>query len=80
MKRVIRWFSGSAFALAIVAALGFGGYQAFATTAATSCEFDPPILGYCATEAECDEMCTTYYDPEPYDGICADNCCVCIAM
>ena len=79
MKTVIRWFWRSVLPVGIAAALGFGGYQAFATTAANYCEFDPPIMGPCATTPECQEMCTDYYYPEEYIGVCSQNCCVCIA-
>jgi len=79
MKRVIRWFWRSVFALVIAAALGFGGYQAFATTGTTYCEFDPPVMGPCQDNAECQEMCDEYYEPGEYYGVCSNNCCVCIA-
>ncbi len=79
MKRVMRWFARSVFALGTAAVLGFGGYQAFATTGATYCEFDPPVMGPCETQQECQEMCDSYYEPEEYIGVCSNNCCVCLA-
>ena len=79
MRRVMKWLTRSVFALAIAAALGFGGYQAFATTAATYCEFDPPVMGPCQDHPECQDMCDSYYGTG-YDGVCNNNCCVCILL
>jgi len=78
MRRVMRWFSRSALTLGIAAALGFGGYQAFAATGARYCEFDPPIMGPCATQGQCQGMCDDYYGTG-YIGVCSNNCCVCLA-
>jgi len=60
MRRVMGWFTRSVFALAIAAALGFGAYQAFATVGARYCEFDPPVMGPCTTQKECQGMCNDY--------------------
>jgi len=80
MQRVMRWFTRSVFALAISAALGFGGFQAFGSTSANSCEFDPPIMGPCTTQKECQGMCDNYYGEDVTDGVCSQNCCVCLFL
>ena len=80
MRRMIRWFGRSIFALAIAAALGFGGYQASGTTGRTTCEWNRPMLDYCADEEHCQQKCDDYYQPGSHQGICPDNCCICIAL
>ncbi len=78
MRRAMRWLSQSAFALGIAAALGFGGYQAFATATLPYCEFDPPVLGPCGSQEECHQMCVDYYG-SGWTGVCSQSCCVCLA-
>ena len=80
MRRVMGSFTRSVFALAIAMALGFGGYQGFATAGARYCEFDPPVMGPCQDHPECQEMCDVYYGKDLYDGVCSNNCCVCILL
>jgi hypothetical protein len=82
MKRAIRWLWRSAFALAIAAALGFGGYQAFAHSARNSCPWDPPVLEYCYGDVEyCQGKCDDYYGQGTHEGVCnIADCCICIAL
>ena len=79
MRRAVRWFWRSAFALAVAGALTFGGYQAFAVAAVPPCEFDPPQMGWCDDDPECQTLCDNYYGQGEYTGDCDDwNCCACM--
>ncbi len=62
--------------LAVIAVLGM---YPTAGTACLSCQFDPPIMGPCQTQGECQTMCDDYYGVGVMNGVCSQGCCVCIA-
>jgi hypothetical protein len=84
MKRAVKWMRRSAFGLGIAAALAFGGYQAFGSTARAPCDEVPPDFGTCVVQADCQDKCDNYYGEgnalgfcEPYQG---QLCCICIEL
>ncbi len=84
MIRAVKWLRRSAFGLAIAAALAFGGYQAFGSTARAPCDEVPPDFGTCVQQSDCQTKCDNYYGVGEAWGICApyqgQNCCICIEL
>lgn len=77
MQRKIEAARRTAFAMAVLASLGFGTSQALASPAAADeCGTVPwsfPL--YCPTPRDCDAEC--YWRGFPYGGFCHSNCCTC---
>jgi hypothetical protein len=80
MKRAVKWLRRSAFGLGIAAALAFGGYQAFGSTARAPCDEVPPDFGTCVDQEECQNKCNAYYGIGGAEGFCVFNCCICIEL
>jgi hypothetical protein len=84
MKSGVRWLRRSAFGLGIAVALAFGGYQAFAgPTAMAPCDENPPDMGTCYNQFDCQKKCDDHYGPGTM-GFCwyypplEEYCCICI--
>lgn len=76
MQRRMGKASGIFAVLAIVAGMGFGAREAFATETAFSCTYSPPSrLGACTSTPECDNWCVN--DWGGVRGTCIFGCCFC---
>jgi hypothetical protein len=85
MRRGVKWLRRGAFGLGIALALAFGGYQALAgpTNAMAPCDWDPPDMGTCGGQPDCQFKCDAYYGVGT-TGFCSyyppleQYCCICI--
>lgn len=75
MRQTANRITAPLFALLFAASITFGVNSVFAQVQAP-CDYDPPtVLGYCATEEECDVNC---WGHGGFDGTCTtSNCCIC---
>ena len=88
MRRALKWLRRSAFGLGIAVALAFGGFQAFAgpTNAMAPCDENPPDMGTCYNQFDCQDKCDLYYGEEESEGYCwyypplQQHCCICILL
>jgi len=71
-----------AYVFGIVAALGFGAVTAVRAARSAECPLpaDPPMLGTCSSQMDCQELCDDFYGQGTHTGLCReDQCCICIA-
>jgi len=81
MPRIIRRVSTTVYALGIASALAFGASQAFGQAVQLDCRYQPPTwLGACinGNTGECTQRCVAVSGDSEAEGICPNNCCVCL--
>jgi hypothetical protein len=86
MRRGVSWLRRGAFGLGIAVALAFGGFQALAgpTNAMAPCDENPPDMGTCVEQEDCQIKCDNYYGKGQTTGFCSyyppldEYCCICI--
>lgn len=78
MKRNGRRLSSLLLVFAVLGALAFGAKQALASSR-NDCTYEPPtLLGACAGDVQCQNMCEAVWH-DPVVGDCIAGCCVCFA-
>jgi hypothetical protein len=78
MRRTARLLWRTALALAVAGVLGFGSYEAYASSGVMRDHCNPLLgPGHCVNRDHCQDLCDTAWGPG-FIGECRDDgCCLC---